>query len=130
MLIMGKKCDIINNCVKITLKEKEMSDKPKYIWLSFVAYGIISYRCRTIIQHRNKKIDYNLWYRYMGFELLWGSITLFIPAGIIALLMHIFSKYSSALEFAINILGLIYLYFGGVILAYKLDDWKIKNLGN
>lgn len=51
-----------------------------------------------------------------------------IPAGIIVLLMHIFSNYNGVIELFINIIGLVYLYFGGVILSFKLYDWKVENI--
>ena len=102
--------------------------RPKFLWLSYIAFCIISYQCRTEILHGSKKADYSLWLRYIGFELLWGVITLFIPAGVIALLMYVFSAYNNEIELFINILGLVYLYFGGVILSYKLYDWKTENI--
>ena len=105
-----------------------MFNRPKYLWLSFIAFGIISYQCRNTILLKRGERDYGLWFRYIRFELFWGTLTLVIPAGIIVLLMHIFSNYSSTIELFINIIGLVYLYFGGVILSFKLYDWKIKNI--
>ena len=110
------------------MQKREKMYRPKYLWLSYIAFFIISYQCRTEILHGSKKVDYTLWYRYIGFELLWGCITLFMPAGVIAMLNYIFSAYSNVIELVINILGLIYLYFGGVILSFKLHDWRIKNI--
>ena len=105
-----------------------MFDKPKYLWLSFIAFGIISYKCRNTILHNGKERDYKLWFRYLRYELLWGLLTLIIPASVIVLFMHIFSNQSKAIELFVNIIGLVYLYFGGVILAYKLYDWKNENI--
>ena len=109
-------------------KENEMFNRPKYLWLSFIAFGIISYQCRNTILHKSKERDYGLWFRYIRFELFWGMLTLIIPAGVIVLLMHIFSNYSHTIELLINIIGLVYLYIGGVVLSYKIYDWKIKNI--
>ncbi len=78
--------------------------------------------------HKNGVRDYNLWFRYIRYELFWGLLILIIPAGITVLLMHIFSSYSEIIELFINIIGLVYLYFGGVILSFKLYDWKIENI--
>ena len=105
-----------------------MFKKPKYLWLSFIAFGMISYRCRNAILHNEKEVDYNLWFRYLRYEMLWGLLTLIIPTGVIVLLMHIFSSQSSAIELFINIAGLVYLYFGGVILSVKLYDWENVNI--
>ena len=105
-----------------------MFNRPKYLWLSFIAFGIISYKCRSTILHNSGERDYSLWFRYIRYELFWGLLTLFIPACFIVLLMHIFSDYCGAIELFINIIGLIYLYFGGVILAFKLYDWKAENI--
>lgn len=105
-----------------------MAKRPKYIWFSFIAFCIISYQCRTSILAENKNRDYHLWFHYIGTELLWGSITSIIPAGIFAMLMCIASNYSDTLKLIINVLGFVYLYFGGVILSAKLFDWKVKNI--
>lgn len=105
-----------------------MFKRPKYLWLSFIAFGIISYKCRNAILHDSGEIDYNLWFRYIRYEMFWGLLTLIIPAGITVLLMHIFSNYCKAIELFINGVGLVYLYFGGVILSFKLYDWKIENI--
>ncbi len=105
-----------------------MYNRPKFLWLSFIAFGIISYQCRIAILHGSEKRDYNLWVRYIGFELLWGIIILIIPSGIIVLLMHIFSVHNHVIELVINVLGLVYLYVGGVVLSSKLYDWKTKNI--
>ncbi len=105
-----------------------MSKRPWYVWLSLIAFCIISYQCRISILHRDRERDYGLWFRYIRFELFWGMLTFIIPAGIIVLLIHIFSNYSSAIELFINIVGLVYLYFGGVVLSFKLYDWKLKNI--
>ena len=105
-----------------------MVNRPKYLWLSFIAFGIISYQCMNTILHNSGERDYSLWFRYIRYELLWGLLTLIIPAGVIVLLMHIFSNYSPTIELLINIIGLVYLYIGGVVLSYKLYDWKIKNI--
>lgn len=100
-----------------------MFNRPKYLWLSYIALGIISYKCRNAILHNN-----SLWFSYIKYEILWGFLTLIIPTAITVLLMHIFSDYSDAIELFINIIGLVYLYFGGVILSFKLYDWKIENI--
>lgn len=105
-----------------------MSKRPWYIWLSFIAFGIISYQCSTTILHGDGKRDYNLWFRYIGIVILWGIITLIVPVGAILLLMHIAFKYNHVLGTAINIIGLMYVYFGGVIFSTKLYDWKLKNI--
>ena len=42
--------------------------------------------------------------------------------------MNIVSKVNYALGMIINILILVYVYFGGVILSAKLYDWKLDNL--
>ena len=105
-----------------------MFNRPKYLWLSIIAFWIISYQCRCTILHNNGVRDYELWFRYIRYELFWALLTLIIPAGIIVLLMHIFSNYNVVIELFINIIGLVYLYFGGVILSFKLYDWKVKNI--
>ena len=110
------------------MKENEIFNRPKYLWLSFIAFGIISYKCRNAILHNSGERDYSLWFQYIRYELFWGLLTLIIPAGVIVLLMHIFSNYGGAIELFINIIGLVYLYFGGVILAFKLYDWKAENI--
>ena len=110
------------------MKENEMFNRPKYLWLSFIAFGIISYKCRNAILHNSGEIDYSLWFQYIRYELFWGLLTCIIPAGVIVLLMHIFSNYGGAIELFINIIGLICLYFSGVILAFKLYDWKSENI--
>lgn len=104
-----------------------MSDRPRYLWLSVIAFGIINYQCRNKIL-RGKETDYNLWFSYLRYSVLWGIITLIIPAGVIVFLMHILSAYSAEARLFVNIAGLVYLYFGGVMLAFKLYDWKGKNL--
>ena len=105
-----------------------MLGKPRYLWLSIIAFLIISYQCRNAILHNGKEREYGLLLRYLGFELLWGMITLIIPAGVMVLIMHITAGYSSTIENIINVIGLIYLYFGGVIFASKLYGWKNKNI--
>lgn len=105
-----------------------MFNRPKYLWLSFIAFGIISYQCMNTILHNSGERDYSLWFRYIRYELLWGLLTLIIPAGVIAFLILILSNYSSAIGHFINIMGLIYLYFGGVILSFKVYDWKFENI--
>ena len=110
------------------MKENEMFNRPKYLWLSFIAFGIISYKCRNAILHNSVERDYSLWFRYIRYEIFWGLLTLIIPAGITVLLMHIFSNYNGAIELFINIIALVYLYFGGVILSFKLYDWQIENI--
>ena len=110
------------------MRENEMFNRPKYLWLSFIAVGIISYKCRNAILHNSGERDYSLWFRYIRYEIFWGLLTLIIPAGITVLLMHIFSNYSEVIELFINIIGLVYLYFGGVILAIKIYDWKTENI--
>lgn len=101
-----------------------MSNRPKYLWLSILAFGKLSSQCRRTIKFEIEEKDNRLLYRYIGFELLWGSITLIVPAAIIVSLMYIFPNYADL----INILGLVYLYFGGVILSSKIYDWKIENI--
>lgn len=105
-----------------------MFNRPKYLWLSFIAFGIISYKCRNAILHSSGERDYSLWFSYIKYELLWGLLTLIIPAGIVVLFMHIFSNYGGEIELFINIIGLVCLYFGGVILAIKLYDWKAEHI--
>lgn len=103
-----------------------MSKRPWYIWLSLLAFFIISYRCKRAIIYK-KPMDYSLWHRCMRTELFWGIITLIIPAAIIVLLMCIVSNYGYIWELSINIAGLIYLYFGGVFFSAKLYDWEQEN---
>ena len=105
-----------------------MLNRPKFLWLSIIAFGIISYQCRNTILHNSRERDYNLWFRYIRYEIFWGLLILIIPAGITVLLMNIFSKYNEAIELFINIIALVYLYFGGVILSFKLYDWQIENI--
>ena len=105
-----------------------MFNRPKYFWLSIIAFGIISYQCRNKILHNSEERGYSLWFRYIRYELFWGLCTLIIPAGVIALLMYVLSNYSNAIELFINIIGLVYLYFGGVVLSFKVYDWKIENI--
>ena len=105
-----------------------MFNRPRYLWLSFIAFGIISYKCRNAIMHNSGERDYSLWFSYIRYEILWGFLILIIPVAVTVLLMHIFSDHSEAIEFVINITGLVYLYFGGVILSFRLYDWKIENI--
>lgn len=107
-----------------------MRKRPWYIWLSLIAFGIISYQCRISILHSEGDRDYALWTQYIRRELFLGILTLILPCGLILFAMDIVSKSSYTLGIVINILILIYVYFGGVILSAKLYDWKAKNIDN
>ena len=104
------------------------NNKPKYLWLSIVAFWIISRQCRMAILHGGEERDYNLWLRYIGFEVLYGFLILVLPIAVFNVLMSVVSEYDSTIELLINICEILYLYFGGVIFSRKLYDWKQKNI--
>ncbi len=70
-----------------------------------------------------------LWSRYIKMEFFTGLFILVLPAGTFCFFMDMVSSLHYFWGKAINLMILLYVYFGGVIVSAKLYNWKRENVG-